>query len=928
MNSIFFFIPFFLIAGTGIIQDSFAQTTVTGYDYFDVTNPDGSHSWSTHYPYILNESNQYVPFLQTGTKIETEHGSVILNTDGSYSFYKKGIVNSPPLFTDSIKAKYADISNLNSWTYPANLNNDTPDTTWNGSGLVSTKNYGGVGKLEYKYILDNGQWKTQLEATNFSALNTKAFGFDQTIDLNRDTISFGGQQRNLDNFNGTSFDKTWLENNKGKMIEFLNDVTFDFDLGFDNLYSVTIYDTGINSSRLVFDYRTATALLPGNTLVIDPTFGYTTGSIRDFFSNDCITVDGLAGNGEVGDSGGICRRTGVYYNIASIPNSATITNVQVRYDVTATFAGGVAADWMSMEGQLSTQTNQQAFTDMGDGTVFVNADTNFQTVANDYVKDLGASADADLEAELAVDNEWSFGLKQDVYPTGTNSYEQTAQYELQVTYTATSPDRIDTLTHANLGVNTLDLIWTAPSMGSGSFVNYLINYTTPYGNPHTFLANTTNTYYNVTGRAFSTPYSFRVSALTDVGYNATGNILNVTTLGNLYSSLVPTSLVVINHNKSPSILDLEWLAPLMDNINGYRIWREAPVGNGFARIVSNTTNTNQYYNNTGLSVNTYYNYKVAAMNQTGITGNSTTYSLTTYHLPDAVDDLLASATDIISIDLSWTQPNTLYGYLTGYNINYTTPKGNPLTVYVASTGNSAVEYEVTGLDASEEYSFRVSAITIHGKNVTGANISNATAFNLFEIGNIQLPTGDNPDTAPIIFEVVPVDADTDDVQVFYDSSYNLACDFGYTIGNTNTTYSGLTENPISGTDVYTNFTVNGIDNDIIDIYCWDQLDNSTDGSERIGQGAVPLFDQVTDFQLGLFGTDGKFGALDFMTLIIVIISMIGFNRYNPAVGVGLMVAMIGVTGYYGLIEPPTIIIGVIILVFTLAIALARSRGTD
>ena len=217
----------------GLFQNISAET-VTGENYFKTINPNGIETFQTHWPYIQN-GNTFVPFVNNGNEVRTWLDTVTLNPDGSYTWTDKGI-------TDKIVAKYADITNQNSWTYPNTLNSDVPDVSWNGTSFVSSKIKTGVGQLDYKYVLIGGKWKTQLEATNLSGLTTKVFGFDQTVDIKTDKISFGGIERNLDNYNNTTFSKAFLTANEGKILN-LNGINFDFDLGYNDLYSVTVYDT-------------------------------------------------------------------------------------------------------------------------------------------------------------------------------------------------------------------------------------------------------------------------------------------------------------------------------------------------------------------------------------------------------------------------------------------------------------------------------------------------------------------------------------------------------------------------------------------------------------------------------------------------------------------------------------------------------------
>jgi hypothetical protein len=552
------------------------------------------------------------------------------------------------------------------------------------------------------------------------------------------------------------------------------------------------------------------------------------------------------------------------------------------------------------------------------------------SVANHTIT-LNSVAEADILAEInGGDGIFSIGAKPDpatqhatlLESTNFDSDDGANPPQISITYTIyPPPDAVTDLASVAFDTDSVNLTWSAPNLNGGTLVNYLVNKTTPWGDPVTFVSNATDTAYNVTGLASATEHSFRVSALTQKGYNATGNIYNITTV-----ATPPTTLIVNPQGTSTSQLNLEWIAPVPNTkVNGYKIEREAPVGGGFSTIVANTTNTNLYYNNTGLVINTYYNYRVSALTPTNSSDPSNTYSQTTYHLPDAVTNLNATNDGFGSSLLEWAVPSTLYGYLQGYMINYTTPFGTPETIYIDDTESSSTS-QIVGLPV-DDYSFRVSAVTIHGTNVTGAAIANVTTVQDTTIGSIDADFSEQADvaTVPIAFSLVTIDNSTSDLQVFYDSAYDLNCNFSYKYSRVNQTYSGLVENTISGSDVYTNFTINDPQNEIIDVLCWDVLDTDTDGRYQIAEGTTPLFEQVSNFQGGIYGTNGMFGIFDLITLLVVIVSMIGFNRYNPAVGAVLLVMMLGVLTFYGVIELAGSIFGALALLIVLAIGTVRKN---
>jgi hypothetical protein len=488
---------------------------------------------------------------------------------------------------------------------------------------------------------------------------------------------------------------------------------------------------------------------------------------------------------------------------------------------------------------------------------------------------------------------------------------------------ASPPDAITDVTYTNLTGNSLDLIWTEPGLNDGNVTNYMVNSTTPWSSSTTFLANSTNLFYNVTGLNWGTDYSFSASVLTEGGYNFTGNVLNITTTSPLFTGVAPTDLTVDDGDHSvDTILNLEWVADLMDGINGFRIFFETPIGNGFTTLTANTTTTILFYNDTGLTPGVFYNYKVAALNGSGISENSTAYAATPHKLSDWVTDLTVTPNTLLQFDALWSAP-TLWGTLLGYQINYTTPAGDPQTIYTST--NPGLSATISGLDPTVQYSFRVASNTNHGINATGGNIANGTLTSDIAVGDLNFDPGVNPDVEPIWFENYIVDSTTNDVQVRYDAALTVDCTITERIANNVSTYNGLSETAATGY-VYHNFTVTNAGNDILDWDCYDQTDATINGEYALAQseaasgvGSIPLFSLMGNFTGGLYGTEGSFAGIDLITLFIVIVSMLGFNRRNPALGVGIMATMLGAAWFYQLIPWTSGVLGGIAVVIVLAI---------
>jgi hypothetical protein len=519
----------------------------------------------------------------------------------------------------------------------------------------------------------------------------------------------------------------------------LNGAIFDFDLGYENLYSITIYDTGTNKSRLVFDYRTSTPLMPNETLIIDPTFGYTGASFEKRIQTNFATGAACPSasyseyiGGEftfLGKSGLAeqCIRTVLEWDTTAIPDSSTITNVNLRYDVTATPYNVRNCDFMAMANQPSISTNAINYVDAGDGTTYVNNNAGCTTIANDKILDLGTSADTDLQSLLAA-NWFGLGIKLDNEVRDANYYGQSesgGSWDLEVTYT------------------------------------------------------------------------------------------------------LP--------------------------------------------------------------------------------------------LPDAVDDLISPTQSYGVVDLTWTQPNLNTGNASGYQINYTTPYGNPLTIITNNTGTATTSTAVTGLSVGTPYTFGVSVWTENGNNATHPPM---TWFNITTAGNFTIGTAvfnqTNPFVLPITFEEQTVDDTTEFLNVTFSNTFDLACDFHYKFANTNQTYSSLTSYAVSSTLNETSFVFTNGTNEIIDVYCWDQI-TDTNARYLLKQSDFPLLDEILGFRNGEYGTQGRFGVFDLVTLLVIIGSMIGLNRENESVGIVFNIMLMFGLAAFQIIELTTVIFGMIALVLVFVI---------
>ena len=154
----------------------------------------------------------------------------------------------------------------------------------------------------------------------------------------------------------------------------------------------------------------------------------------------------------------------------------------------------------------------------------------------------------------------------------------------------------------------------------------------------------------------------------------------------------------------------------------------------------------------------------------------------------------------------------------------------------------------------------------------------------------------------------------------------LSCTVTYQNGNTELEYDNI-NGQNRGSGIYSNrFTFVDSSADVATLTCWPQ--NVTDGEDHkqaisIAQTEFPLLEQIQGFQDGTYGTQGTFGTLDIVAMGAVLVTMVGFQRRNTAVGVVLAASMLGALAFFEMITLPTALFGGIAVVVMIGIAAAR-----
>jgi len=193
-----------------------------------------------------------------------------------------------------------------------------------------------------------------------------------------------------------------------------------------------------------------------------------------------------------------------------------------------------------------------------------------------------------------------------------------------------------------------------------------------------------------------------------------------------------------------------------------------------------------------------------------------------------------------------------------------------------------------------------------------------------QVGNLNI-NQTNTNTLPIWFHQSQVSANNIRLDVIYPNSANLTCNLAYSIAQTNSSYYNLPSIPYNINNKNSSFLFQNSTNDIITVVC-KNLKTTDQETTIITQSNFPFVQQINDFRSGKYGTHGQFGAIDIITLSVMIVSMIGFNRINEAVGVFFSIAIIGGAAFFKILSFEGTLFGAIAIAVAIGIMSTRKTG--
>ena len=479
--------------------------------------------------------------------------------------------------------------------------------------------------------------------------------------------------------------------------------------------------------------------------------------------------------------------------------------------------------------------------------------------------------------------------------------------------------------------------WETPSSTGGSDLTQYNVYRKQGSSAYSLLTTTTGlSITDTVPTSLTTNFTYKIHSVNNVGESTAFDDTTITTFN------VPSAPTL---SVTTGTTVLSWNTPASDaTVSSYKIYRD--------NVLLTTVGTVTTYSDFSTIVfGNSYDFKIVAVSSLGDSADSNTVTTT----PETeITGMVARGVTGTGAVIDWDEPAYYQGQVTSYNVYYGN-SGTPATS--AGTTTNTFSNFAPQLDYDTTYVFGVSINSPLGNSGLSNIVAITTNVDTSIVsadpttggaGWFDIDSVNNQSVNVIEFqrETQMISGNlTDTLQVAYPTWWDdMTCDVDYK-------FAQKTEQYVEGDDMTAQvnsanadqqvigFQFQEVDNEVIEVQCAPQQSTQDDGVSakyvmtqnnlgavgEVGTPNIPIVAQITNFSNGTYGTDGDFGALNIVGLFAILISMVGFNRLNPIVGVLLSASMIFVLSWFGIITIPTAIIGAIALVIFLAWGATRNR---
>ena len=473
--------------------------------------------------------------------------------------------------------------------------------------------------------------------------------------------------------------------------------------------------------------------------------------------------------------------------------------------------------------------------------------------------------------------------------------------------------------------------WNLPASNGGSAITGYNIYRQTGAGGFSLITNTNLlTILNTVPSAINQDYTFKIYAVNNVGESSNFATTTITTYD------VPDAPILSFESGTTSI---SWTVPNSDaTITSYKIYRDSVY------LATTNAGVTSYTDWSPITFGNSYAYEVKAVSIIGdsISSNSIT----------TTPEVLISGMIIKGITgkgavIDWDEPAYYQGQVTNYQVYYKTPCVNNSQdmVLVGNTQNTYSNFAPT-LSYNTCYTFSVKVTSALGNSNFGNLVTGTTTVNQNiitydpsegEDAWFDIDAVNDQQLKVVTFTRTQVDNEENGtgtlLQVNFPSWWDdLTCDLEYKFAQTSEQYvdgEDMTSivNPNNADENQVMFQFNGLEDEIIDVQCAPQYTPNNDASvgryvvtqqNALGNPTFPILTQMANFQDGTYGTEGQLGALDLLGLCIILVSMVGFNRVSPIVGVILSASIIFALGFFGVVQIATAVVGVIALIIFIA----------